>query len=125
MKNEIKNFTRTKSVELWIEDDIVMLRSIAEEIDIDDAHESYEIYLKLSNKLEGGKLFLIDMGNTVKMSLEARRFYKNITEVDKIAIIIRNPVHRIIAAFFHLISKAKTIPKFFNNIDDAKKWLKE
>lgn len=125
MEKEKKDFIESKSCEFWIEDDIVITRIKVEEGDIDDARESVEVGNRVLGKLKGKKLVLIYGEKARKISAEARRYLKDASgPAEKLAIVVRNPVQRVIASFFMGINKPSPPTKIFTNIEDAKKWLK-
>ncbi|MDD5528661.1 MAG: STAS/SEC14 domain-containing protein [bacterium] len=82
---------------------------------------------KNENMVDGKVRFFVDLTNSGKPSMEARKLTYALSEskdIGKFAIIGMNPVARVIAAFFMGNSRKKGM-KFFNTREEALEWLKK
>lgn len=118
----------TKSGKVWIEDGIIRSKvSIKDEYTIEHAMEDAEAFRKLAEKIADKKLLLVEPGNIFKISLKTRSYQA--TEgpkiVNKLAMVVDNPVARVIASFFLGLSKMAIPTKIFDTVAEAVKWLKE
>ena len=118
--------TKTKAFLLSeIEDDILFYEYYDNIlITLDDIKEAYAFYEELAGI--NRKKVLISFGAYTSISVEAREFAEKV-EMPAIAqaMIIKNLAHRILTKFYNLFRKDQHPLKFFKNIEDAKKWLRE
>lgn len=104
---------------------VILIGDLSAEI----VNASYEFFERNKNKnmVDGKVRFFVDLTNSGKPSLEARKLTYDLSEskdIGKFAIIGLNPVAKVIAAFFMGNSKKKDM-KFFNTREDALEWLKK
>lgn len=118
----------TKSGKIWIEDGIIRSKLlISGEYTLEMAQEDARVFRRLAKEIRGKKLLLVEPGKLLKVSVKTRRFQASEGPkiLDKIAQVITNPVTRVIVSFFLGLSKMPIQIKMFNNLEEAKKWLKE
>lgn len=125
MENEIF----TNSMKIYIENEIIFLRILIKgEYTMDYAEENIIACRELlKNTRIKKKLFFVDPGNSNKMSLKTGKqiIEELIKYLDKMAILVKNPVADVIASFFLRMNKMPIPVKTFHNENDAIKWLKE
>jgi hypothetical protein len=118
---------RTKTAELWIEDDILQCKILPNaEITIDDGKKIMEISMRLSN---GKKIpVLADMGSIKSMSRESR-VYLSGEEAKKtataLALVTKTPIGKIIGNFLLGLNRPSYPIKMFTSPLEAKQWLKD
>lgn len=112
----------------WIEDGVVRYRVEAEEYTEEMARDAIEIGTNLALKLEKGKRFmLVNFGRMTKQDPASRRMFgqdPRVKELDRIALVTSNPVHRVIGSFYMGISRPLAETKMFGSEEEAIKWLK-
>jgi len=116
---------KLKNAELWIEDDIC-IGKIWGEPDEELVKEFAKRAEELLKKIPGKKYSLIDISDVRKATLGARKATQNLPLVsEKIALVYKNPLAKVIGSFFLRIIKLKAPIKLFATIEEAKKWFKE
>ena len=123
-----------KEREIWVgesryylgEDNIVYV-TIVGEVDEKIANKHREAGAKTINMIEGTVDVLIDINKAGKLSPEARKVFRELSENEKagkIAIFGLHPVARVIASFFMGTTKKKDM-RFLKTKEEALAWLKE
>ncbi len=82
--------------------------------------------LRLLDLTNNGVLLLVDLNNLIGITKEARTMVSNpdMTKTHKaVAMLVNNPLTRLIASFFLGLNKPKFPIKSFTNSDDAILWL--
>lgn len=82
--------------------------------------------LRLLDLTNNGVLLLVDLNNLIGVTKEARTMVSNpdMTKTHKaVAMLVNNPLTRLIASFFLGLNKPKFPIKSFTNSDDAILWL--
>jgi hypothetical protein len=82
--------------------------------------------LRLLDLTNNGVLLLVDLNNLIGITKEARTMVSNpdMTKTHKaVAMLVSNPLTRLIASFFLGLNKPKFPIKSFTNSDDAILWL--
>ena len=82
--------------------------------------------LRLLDLTNNGVLLLVDLNNLIGVTKEARTMVSNphMTKTHKaVAMLVSNPLTRLIASFFLGLNKPKFPIKSFTNSDDAILWL--
>lgn len=118
----------TKSGKVWIEDGIIRSKVLINgEYTLECAMDDSKAFRRLSEKIKGKKLLLVEPRNIWKISLKTRRYQaaEGPKIVDKIATVVESPITRTIASFFLGLSKMSIPMKIFNTVGEAAKWLKE
>ena len=106
----------------WIEFTSKELEVDDVRLDIEEANE------KLLAQNKEIRLNISDLAVVTNMPSEVRKLFASplpFKYLDKTALIVRNPVTRVIGSFFMGINKPVKPTKMFGNVEDAKKWLKE
>lgn len=101
--------------------------TIVGEVDDNTATQYHDTGIKFVNMIAGSADVLVDITNAGKLSPQARKVFRELTENEKtgkVAIFGLHPVARVIASFFMGATKKKDI-RFFNSRDAAVAWLKE
>jgi hypothetical protein len=125
VKGNFTKITKTEVGEFWIEDDIVFVKVLCRSLDENETKKNIDILNGMFNKIPSGRrLILAELVNLEKTSLSARKIISEV-KLDKMAIVVKNPVTRVLGSFFLRIYKSSMKGKLFSNVDDAKKWLKE
>jgi len=97
------------------------------EITIEDSLEELKIYRTTFCK-NAKRPIIVDISNIKTVSKESRDIYSSEEMGDTIsaaALIVSNPVSRIMGNFYMGISKTKMPVRMFTRVDEAKKWLKD
>ena len=103
-----------------LEDGIVFIHVTTDFVGEEAAQEMLDMQKKLWKKTKR-KLTLVDLNVFSKISVRARKILKA-TPIEKAALVVTNPVHRILGAIFIKINGMATV-RMFNSIESAKKWL--
>jgi len=125
---------KEKEREIWVgksryyfgEDNIIHV-TVVGEVDDNIAIEHRDTCMKFVNMIAGTANVLVDNTRAGKISPEARKVFRGLTENEKtgkVAIFGLHPVARVIAAFFMGATKKKDM-RFFNTKEEALAWLKE
>jgi hypothetical protein len=132
MKKESKKM-EVKDREIWIgenrlylDEDNIFNVVIVGEIDAKTANAMKYAGLRLNNMFRGKAKALIDLNKAGKHSSEARKIWKESSELeiaDKIAYFGLHPVARVLASFVMGVSKKKDM-RFFKTKEEALAWLK-
>ncbi len=123
MKKKIK----TNNSEIWIEGGIIMIRMWGE---LNEKSTKVQIKEIKNLRKESGniKYVIVDISDLKKVSLKARRIFASEysgSGVRKIGVICKNPLSKTIASFFLGINKPAILIKLFEDVEEAKKWLRE
>ena len=122
MKSEM---VRTKTAELWIEDDILQCKILPNaEITIDEGKKIMEISMRLSNAKRIP--VLADMGRIKSMPRESRAYLSG-EEAKKtaiaLALVTETPISKIVGNFLLGLNKPSYPIKMFTTLQDAQQWL--
>lgn len=112
-------------VSIHISDGIVFGNYLVEKVDLEDAVSATEF----RKKITGNRAYpaYADLSGVKEVSREARSYFSNEAGEDlkAIALIIRNPVTRMMANFFMKFNKPRYPIRFFTTDQDAVQWLKQ
>ena len=112
---------------LYLDEDNIIRITIVGELDEETQIGINEAGYKLMNTAEGKVNALVDLNKAGKVSPEARKRQKEISEYEKtvkVALFGLHPVARVIASFFMGISRNKDM-RFFKTEKEALAWLRE
>ena len=118
----------TKKGEAYIDEQGILIQTYLKNTDLtlEDAKTDFESYLSLCDQ---GKLpVLIEMENVKSVEREARAYYSSKEATNYItaaALLITNPVNRIIGNFYMGLNKTAFPFRLFSEKDKAIKWLKQ
>ncbi len=123
----IQNKQKTSQGEVWMDEDGVLYQDYppGTEIKIEDSLGELSIYRSTFCK-EVRRPIVVDISNIKKVSKESRDIYSSAEMGDTIsaaALIVSNPVSRILGNFYMGISKTKMPVRMFASSSDAKDWL--
>jgi len=117
------------SCETWTEDGIVRVLMTAEICTEEMSRADGAEVMKKLYELEGPRLLLVDYGSMKKEEIGSRKYHSSDPEFtasyDRVALIVSNPVHRVIGSFFMGINKTIKPSRIFNSAEKAIAWLKE
>lgn len=122
-----QNKHKTSQGEVWMDTDGILHQAYppGTEINMEDSLQELEIY-KTHYCKEKMRPIIVDISNVKKVSKESRDIYSS-EEMGNIltaaALIVNNPVSRILGNFYMGISKTKMPIRIFSRSDEAKKWL--
>ncbi|WP_462251628.1 DUF7793 family protein [Ekhidna sp.] len=116
----------TQTEESWIDENDIMIHLSRPNAvhGIEQAHENFEA----ANELLQGRCLptLTDLTHCKKVTSEARDFYasdENAKNLQILAMVVPNPVARIIGTFFTRLNSSPYKIKLFAKYDEAYKWL--
>ena len=95
------------------------------ELTFDDAREDFNLYARLCETQK--RPVMVDIRNIKSVDMKARKYYsgKEATKYLKAAaLVISNPVSRVIGNFYMGINKTVFPFRLFTNREDAINWLK-
>ena len=123
----IQNKQKTSQGEVWMDEDGVLYQDYppGTEIKIEDSLGELSIYRSTFCK-KVRRPIMVDISNIKKVSKESRDIYSSEKMGDTIsaaALIVSNPVSRILGNFYMGISKTKMPVRMFASSGDAKDWL--
>ena len=123
----IQNKQKTSQGEVWMDEDGVLYQNYppGTEINIEDSLGELSIYRSTYCK-EVKRPIVVDISNIKKVSKESRDMYSSEEMGDTIsaaALIVSNPVSRILGNFYMGISKTRMPVRMFASSSDAKDWL--
>lgn len=101
---------------------------IANKINEEEIKEILDAGRNLRNKIEGNYVLIVNVGSLSGMSIEARKLSEEEQRKyppDKLAMVIHNPVQRVMSAFFTKLHPFDFPYKFFDREEDAIKWLQD
>jgi hypothetical protein len=124
-----QNKQKTSQGEAWMDKDGFLYQDYppGTEITIEDSLGELKIYRSTFCK-EVKRPIIVDISNIKTVSKESRNIYSSDEMGDTIsaaALIVSNPVSRIMGNFYMGISKTKMPVRMFTRVDEAKKWLKD
>ena len=111
----------------YFSEDNILHATIVGEVDDSAAAGYRDAAMKFINMSAGTINVLGDITKAGKLSPEARKVFRELTEHEttgKVAIFGLHPVARVIASFFMGTTKKKDI-RFFSSREEAIAWLKE
>lgn len=123
----VNKFIKTKSAQIWIEDNILRCKLVpGAEITIDHAKEIVKETLRLC---KGKKMPILgDMREAKYISFESRRYLSG-NEAEKaayaLAMIANSPVSKVIGNFLIGINKPPYPVRLFTSKEKAIEWLKK
>ena len=124
-----ENKQKTSQGEAWIDQDGILYQDYpyGTEIKLEDSLEELKIYrTAFCNGIK--RPIIVDISNIKSVSKESRDIYSSEEMGDIIsaaALIVSNPVSRILGNFYMGISKTKMPVRMFATSKDAKNWLKD
>jgi len=123
----IQNKQKTSQGEVWMDEDGVLYQDYppGTEINIEDSLGELSIYRSTYCK-EVKRPIIVDLSNIKRVSKESRDMYSSEEMGDTIsaaALIVSNPVSRILGNFYMGISKTRMPVRMFASSSDAKDWL--
>jgi hypothetical protein len=124
-----QNKQKTSQGEVWMDKDGFLYQDYpaGTEITLEDSLEELNIYRTTFCK-ETKRPIIVNISNIKTVSKESRDIYSSEKMGDIIsaaALIVGNPVSRIMGNFYMGISKTKMPVRMFTRVDEAKKWLKD
>jgi hypothetical protein len=124
-----QNKQKTSQGVVWMDKDGILYQDYppGTEIAIEDSLEELKIY-RTTFCNDARRPIIVDISNIKTVSKESRDIYSSEEMGDTIsaaALIVSNPVSRIMGNFYMGISKTKMPVRMFTRIDEAKKWLKD
>ena len=124
-----QNKQKTSQGEVWMDKDGFLYQDYppGTEITIENSLEELKIYRTTCCK-ETRRPIIVDISNIKTVSKESRDIYSSEEMGDTVsaaALIVSNPVSRIMGNFYMGISKTKMPVRMFTRVDEAKKWLKD
>jgi len=126
--NQIPSKFSTKKCQVFIDDLGILIQSYNENTELTekDALEEIKLYGKIIPKKK--RPILIDIGNIRTVERNAKSVYASEEAAEFLsatALIISNPVSRIMGNFYMGINKTKMPVRMFTSTGDARKWLKD
>ena len=123
------NKQKTSYGEVWMDEDGVLYHdySPGTVLKLEDSLEELKIYRTTFCK-EEKRPIIVDLSNIKTVSKESRDIYSSQEMGDTIsaaALIVSNPVNRIMGNFYMGINKTKMPVRMFSGTRDAKNWLKD
>ena len=124
-----QNKQKTSQGEVWMDADGILYQDYPDgaEISIEDSLEELEIYQTTYCK-DVKRPIVVDISNIKTVSKESRDIYSS-EEMGKTisaaALIVSNPVSRILGNLYMGISKTRMPVRMFARTEEAKNWLKE
>ena len=124
-----QNKQKTSHGEVWMDEEGILYQdySPGTELKLEDSLEELNIYRTTFCK-EEKRPIIVDLSNIKTVSKESRNIYSSEEMGDTIsaaALIVSNPVNRIIGNFYMGINKTKMPVRMFSGTRDAKNWLKD
>lgn len=120
-----REYHRNEVVEFWIENGILFGRYLSDKVELKDA----ELATRFRKEITGNKAYpaYADLSNVKEVSREARSYFSNEAGEDlkAIALIINNPVTRMMVNFFMKFNQPSYPIRFFTNENEGVKWLKQ
>jgi hypothetical protein len=123
------NKQKTSQGEVWMDEDRILYQvyPTGTEIRFEDSLNELEIYQTRFCK-KGKRPIVVDITNIKSVSKESRDIYASEEMGETIsaaALIVGNPVSRIMGNFYIGINKTKIPVRMFTTTGEAIKWLKE
>ena len=123
------NKQKTSHGVVWMDEDGVLYQdySPGTVLKLEDSLEELKIYRTTFCK-EEKRPIIVDLSNIKTVSKESRDIYSSQEMGDTIsaaALIVSNPVNRIMGNFYMGINKTKMPVRMFSGTRDAKNWLKD
>jgi len=117
----------TDNIKFTVDDGVLQIECVPETVmTIDEGKLSTEVGLEL---IDGKPLpMLCDLTNVVKMTQECRKHFAGPEHAEvytKCALVIKNPISRIIGNFFLGANKPIKPTRLFTNKEAGLSWLKE
>ena len=124
-----QNKQKTSHGEVWMDEDGVLYQdySPGTVLKLEDSLEELKIYRTTFCK-EEKRPIIVDLSNIKTVSKDSRDIYSSQEMGDTIsaaALIVSNPVNRIMGNFYMGINKTKMLVRMFSGTRDAKNWLKD
>ncbi len=124
-----KNKHKTSHGEVWMDEEGILYQdySPGTELQLEDSLEELKIY-RTTFCEEEKRPIIVDLSNIKTVSKESRDIYTSEEMGDTIsaaALIVSNPVNRIMGNFYMGINKTKMPVRMFSGTRDAKHWLKD
>jgi hypothetical protein len=123
-----KNKQKTSQGEVWMDEDGVLYQDYPSgtEITIEDSLGELNLYRTVFCKGDRRPI-IVNISNVKTVSKESRDIYasgKTAEVLSAAALIVSNPVSRIMGNFYMGINKTMMPVRMFATTEDAKKWLK-
>jgi len=124
-----QNKQKTSQGEVWMDEDGVLYQAYPSgtELKLEDSLEELEIYRSAFCK-DVSRPIIVDLSNIKRVSKESRDIYSSEEMggiISAAALIVSNPVSRIMGNFYMGINKTKMPVRMFATTMDAKNWLKD
>ncbi len=124
-----QNKHKTSHGEVWMDEEGILYQdySPGTELQLEDSLEELKIYRTTFCEEEKMPI-IVDLSNIKTVSKESRDIYSSEEMGDTIsaaALIVSNPVNRIMGNFYMGINKTKMPVRMFSGTRDAKHWLKD
>ena len=120
---------KTSQGEIWLDEDGILHQEYNKgaEIKLEDSQDELKIYQSRFCQ-EGKRPIQVNLTKIKTVSKESRDIYSS-DDMGNIlsaaALIVGNPVSRIMGNFYMGINKTKMPVRMFTRMDQARKWLKE
>ena len=100
-----------ESGRVWREGGVLRFEQSVATLDLDAARNHIEVMVQMAAEQPPPRLVLIDPGPLAHMTRDARRYVseQSAKSFDRLAVVVRNPVQRMIATFVQRVSPV-TIP---------------
>ena len=125
----VQNKRKTSKGEVWMDEVGILYQDYppGTKIELEDSLDELKIYQNTFCQ-EEKKPIVVDLTNIKTVSKESRDIYSS-DEIGAIisaaALIVGNPVSRIMGNFYVGINKTKMPVRIFTRRDEAKKWLRD
>ncbi|KPL15106.1 MAG: hypothetical protein AMS26_08510 [Bacteroides sp. SM23_62] len=123
------NKQKTSQGEVWMDKDGILYQDYAPgtELKHEDSLKEVRVYRTYFCK-EVKRSIVVDITNIKRVSKESRDIYSSEEMgglISAAALIVGNPVSRIMGNFYMGINKTKMPVRMFTSTGDARKWLKD
>jgi hypothetical protein len=125
----VKNERKTSQGEAWMDEEGILYQAYTKgaELKLEDSLGELEIYRTFFCKQEKRPI-VVDIRKVKTVSKESRDIYssKDIGAIiSAAALLVSNPVSKILGNFYMGINKTKMPVKMFTRTNEAKKWLRD
>jgi len=121
---EVKNYSNGV-IDICIRGGIVFGTYLVDKVELDDAISATQFRKEITNNVTYPAF--ADLSSVKEVSREARSYFSNEAGEDlkAIALIIKNPVTKMMANFFMKFNHPRYPIRFFTSDQEALKWLKQ
>lgn len=125
--NKNSGVQATTKGQVYLNESGILIQAYHDNIDLllDDAREEFALYSKLCKSIK--RPLLVDIRNIRSVERKAREFYSSPATskyLKATALLIENPVSRIIGNFYLGLNKPVLPLRLFTNKEEAIDWLK-